>query len=76
MVKWRRNLSEFQEVLGVNEVRWEVASPQVLLVEGPPSQESNIGDVVSDAFAAAFPDTRWRLAMGSKELKHRTLNSG
>jgi len=49
MVKWRRNLTEFQEVLGVNEV---------LLEEGPPSQESNIGDVVSDAFAAAFPDTR------------------
>jgi len=49
MEKWRENLTEFQEHLGFNEV---------VLEEGQPSEESNLGDVVADAFAAAHPQTR------------------
>ena len=49
MEKWKANLTEFQEVLGTNEV---------LLEERGPSEESNIGDVICDAFAAAHNNTR------------------
>merc|ERR1712130_535866 len=49
MEKWKANLTEFQEVLGQNEV---------LLEERGASEESNIGDVICDAFAAAHQNTR------------------
>merc|ERR1711936_344763 len=49
MEKWKANLTEFQEVLGQNEV---------LLEERGASEESNIGDVICDAFASAHPNTR------------------
>ena len=50
MEKWKANLTEFQEVLGTNEV---------LLEERGASEESNIGDVICDAFAAAHNNTRF-----------------
>ena len=50
MEKWKANLTEFQEVLGRNEL---------LLEERGPSEESNIGDVVCDAFASAHQNTRY-----------------
>ena len=50
MKKWKANLTEFQEVLGQNEV---------LLEERGASEESNIGDVICDAFASAHPNTRY-----------------
>ena len=50
MEKWKANLTEFQEVLGQNEV---------LLEERGASEESNIGDVICDAFASAHPNTRY-----------------
>ena len=50
MEKWKANLTEFQEVLGQNEL---------LLEERGPSEESNIGDVVCDAFASAHQNTRY-----------------
>ena len=51
MEKWKANLTEFQEVLGTNEV---------LLEERGASEESNIGDVICDAFAAAHNNTRFQ----------------
>ena len=50
MEKWEANLTEFQEILGSNEV---------LLEERGASEESNIGDVICDAFASAHPNTRY-----------------
>merc|ERR1711971_996024 len=49
MEKWKANLTEFQEVLGQNEL---------LLEERGASEESNIGDVICDAFASAHLNTR------------------
>jgi len=49
MEKWEANLTEFQEVLGQNEI---------LLEERGASEESNIGDVICDAFASAHQNTR------------------
>jgi len=49
MKKWEANLTEFQEVVGYNEV---------VLEEGRPSEESNLGDVICDAYAGAYKDTR------------------
>ena len=56
MEKWKANLTEFQEVLGTNEV---------LLEERGASEESNIGDVICDAFAAAHNNTRFQAYMHS-----------
>ena len=50
MEKWEANLTEFQEVLGQNEI---------LLEERGASEESNIGDVICDAFASAHHNTRY-----------------
>ena len=50
MEKWKANLTEFQEVLGQNEL---------LLEERGASEESNIGDVICDAFASAHQNTRY-----------------
>ena len=50
MEKWKANLTEFDEVLGQNEV---------LLEERGASEESNIGDVICDAFASAHQNTRY-----------------
>merc|ERR1712037_666449 len=49
MEKWKANLTEFDEVLGQNEI---------LLEERGASEESNIGDVICDAFASAHQNTR------------------
>jgi len=49
MEKWQANLTEFQDSIGYNKIQ---------LKELGPSKENNLGDVVCDAYAAVYPDTR------------------
>ena len=63
MEKWKANLTEFQEVLGQNEL---------LLEERGASEESNIGDVICDAFASAHQNTRYVFKVWKRFLIQRS----